>query len=386
MISTGLDLAIAINMAENRAGNVLSKAAFKLTKNKYLKKQYNGLKANVKYASNILARNGDSITIHLAFSNKNEMNAYVTKLRMYKSRYLIVCYAGLYDYCHNLFMWLMSSNKFFPIIFANPKVDVTDDIEKLSKYLVINKKIDLSRLSVPYILSNSVKDDIFTKGSRNDYALLLTSIAVEFLFFHEMTHIDHGHIDYLKNTVSGFETLYSLDDTNTASNQLHNDIIGLEQEADLGAAEFLFDSYWDLQYKGTLMKLFDTFLTSTDNLIFTIFYSLVWLFHLVQDCREYRGLASSNCHPSPECRILSVFRIFYVLSKNKNGNPDLVQKQFAVAIENYLATCEVSGITPHIKPNIFSSNSLASQELIRVEETRLRLLKELKPYQYSRKF
>lgn len=173
---------ISLNITENDGGSIISPQDYQLEKNKFLKKQYNGLLANVRYASKVLARNDEYARIYFVFTDKNEVNGYVSRLRSYQNpRYLIACYAGIFVYTQNLFLWLMSSENILPDIGRRTEKRIVR-FHELSDYFTSERRIVLSRLSTPFVLAGPAKMDNLTQDIRNQYALLLTSLATEFLF------------------------------------------------------------------------------------------------------------------------------------------------------------------------------------------------------------
>lgn len=200
-----------------------------------------------------------------------------------------------------------------------------------------------------------------------------------------MTHIEHGHVDFLYSNISRFNALYSTDNYQRTTVQAIDKIRGIENEADIGAAEYLYDAYWNLEYRGTLMKPFSKVLKSNGDILFALFYSLLWLFHLIQEYRILSGNKIVSSHPSPGCRILSIYGIFCILAKNKKGDPEVVDQQFLKAVRAYTSACEAVRINPFVTPDIFANNSSARQEFVEVEELRLEMLHKLKPYHFQRK-
>jgi len=103
-------LQIAINLAENDAGKILDLKYTTDSDSRYLWRQYNGLKANLKYAERVLIRNNQKPKLHFYFSDKQELNAYVSRLRTKKLGYVLVCYEGTYNCMLNLFQILLATH------------------------------------------------------------------------------------------------------------------------------------------------------------------------------------------------------------------------------------------------------------------------------------
>lgn len=181
------------------------------------------------------------------------------------------------------------------------------------------------RSYIPYLTQDAIKSDfsmIFPICPiRGNFAVELSKIAMDFLFFHEVTHLRNGHIEFFREKLSIIGYLEASSDYTQSSNFIRQI---LEIDADCGSIlhtlNYLYslkDIYIDMKNnkKGNLSVIDDITYGSAYSIVRMLTFTLHVIFRLSNLDEWYSDHQINSKHPFDPLRltyfgptILEIFR------------------------------------------------------------------------------
>ncbi len=280
-------------------------------------------------------------TIHLRLSHSYEMNAYAARLHPDRAdQYLVCVNYGLFVNLYACFMGLLAH----PAVL--PHVGKPD--EEVERFTRAESGIFDFTFGPAYRHQPREDDQLpFTVFPRNEerrqYANLLTNLAVEYIVCHELAHIGCGHLAYLteKHSLRGFYHNGPIDVKETLAGWPFADSPRklVELDADFFAG-FTLTGVISTQGR-TLIGHYDGLLDRYD-IWYAWFFSLLTLFHLLEEIRNQRQETRMEYYPSALLRYLFIrYATVFRMEELSEADRERVNSAFEKAITHFLEVTQL---------------------------------------------
>ncbi|APO74284.1 hypothetical protein AM571_CH01449 [Rhizobium etli 8C-3] len=159
-----------------------------------------------------------------------------------------------------------------------------------------SNKEDASRAHIPYLVTDLINQARDRQGVvplcpvRAIYAHYMLGAALDFLFFHEVTHLRFGHLDWLRQREGASVLGEAIGETSSEGGLIRQ---ALEMDADAGAILYTLNKAYDVMREGVprppnlqAEQALQEAYGSPEKVVRLIFSSVYILFRLF-DCKEW---------------------------------------------------------------------------------------------------